>query len=53
MYRGAGKRFGARTDGGSTDYFGDAVIVGIANSESLTIGSTTGAANALLGYFRL
>ena len=35
-------RFGTRTDGGSTDYFGDAVIVSIANSESLTIGSTAG-----------
>ena len=35
-------RFGTRSDGGSTDYFGDAVIVSIANSESLTIGSTAG-----------
>jgi hypothetical protein len=33
-------RFGARGDGGSTGYFGDAVIISIASSEALTIGST-------------
>ena len=35
-------RFGARGPGAGQTYFGDAVIVSIANTQSLTIGSTAG-----------
>ena len=39
-------RFGSRGSGGT--FFGDAVIVSIANSESLTIGSTMGLTGAAI-----
>lgn len=39
-------RFGTR--GGGSTYYGDAVIVSIANSESLTIGSTAGLSGAAI-----
>lgn len=39
-------RFGTR--GGGSTYYGDAVIVSIANSESLTIGSTMGLSGAAI-----
>jgi len=41
-------RFGTRTDGGSTDYHGDAVIVSIAGTQQCTIGSTMGLSGAAI-----
>ena len=42
-------RFGARGPGAATTYFGDAVIVSIANTQSITIGSTAGLSGVAIG----